>query len=124
MAAPPPPKETQWKPGQSGNPGGRPVAARTRLTAAFLNKLAEDFDTHGKKAIENCRKDNPAAYIKAIAALCPKEIELKRPMEDMATEELIAALNALTSYLASQGDQSGTGEAGSREQALELPTVQ
>lgn len=103
--------------GRSGNPGGKPVAARNRLTARFLNDLAEDFETSGKEAIQRCRQENPAAYIKAIAALCPKEIELKRPMEDMATEELIAALDALTGYLAQQGHSGRADETESREQA-------
>ena len=34
-----------WKPGQSGNPGGRPKGAN--LTAAILRKLAADPDDEG-----------------------------------------------------------------------------
>lgn len=123
MPAPPPPEETKFKPGQSGNPGGRP-ASRNRLTAHFLNTLADDFEEHGKEAIKNCREQNPTGYVKAIAALCPKEIELKRPLEEMADAELITALNALTSFLAGQADQSGAGKAQEREPAQAVSTVQ
>lgn len=113
-----------FKPGESGNPGGKPVAARNRLTARFLNALADDFDENGAGAIKECRENNPAAYIKAIAALCPKEIELKRPLEEMADNELIGALSALTSYLASQRSGGGMEDASEPESPSVLPTVQ
>ena len=117
MPAPPPPEETRWKPGQSPNPGGKPVGARNRLTAAFLNALAADFDEHGAAAIKECRETKPDAYIKAIAALCPKEVEVKRPLEDMNADELLAAVRALEGFLAAQPAPEGTGTPGS-----ELPT--
>lgn len=64
-----------FKPGQSGNPGGKPAAARNRLTGKFLNALADDFDTHGVATIERLRQKNPAAYIKIVARLCPVQFE-------------------------------------------------
>lgn len=112
------------KPGETRNPGGKPVGARNRLTAKFLNALADDFEEDGAKAIKNCREQNPAAYIKAIAALCPREIELKRPLEEYADAELIAALNALTGFLASQAATGGADQTPEREPASQLPTVQ
>lgn len=42
----PPPPETRFKPGQSGNPGGRPKGAS--LTAPILRLLAEDKNEHGE----------------------------------------------------------------------------
>jgi hypothetical protein len=62
-----------WKPGQSGNPGGKPYGARNRLQGDFLNALAEHFAEHGKEAIERLCRENPAAYIKAIASLMPRQ---------------------------------------------------
>jgi len=108
---------TPFKPGQSPNPGGKPVGARNRLTAAFLNALAADFDEHGKKAIQECRETKPEAYIKAIAALCPKEVSVTRPLEDMNADELLTAVRALEGFLATRPPQEGTGTPGS-----ELPT--
>jgi len=69
-------KETRFKPGQSGNPGGKPVGARNRITVAFLAALADDFDKHGAKAIARCRTEHPDAYVRACIALIPKELEL------------------------------------------------
>ncbi len=43
---------TQFKPGQSGNPHGRPKGSKNKLSESFLQALAEDFEKHGKDAIE------------------------------------------------------------------------
>ena len=106
-----------FKPGQTGNPGGKPTGARNRLTAAFLNALAADFDEHGKKAIQECRETKPEAYIKAIAALCPKVIEVERPLQEMEDAELLAAVRALEGFLASRANEAGATEAGERTPA-------
>lgn len=103
--------------GESGNPGGKPVASRNRLTQRFLFDLAEDFEAHGKKAIADCRENKPEAYIKAIAALCPKEIEVKRPLQEMEDGELLSAVRALESYLALRTDEAGVGTETVREPA-------
>ena len=60
-----------FKPGQSGNPGGKPTGARNFLQARFLKEMAEDFDANGRKAIERMREERPADYIRAIASLMP-----------------------------------------------------
>jgi Family of unknown function (DUF5681) len=117
VPTPPPPESTRFKAGESGNPGGRPTGTRERLTKRFLLDLAEDFEAHGKEAILECREKKPDVYIKAIAALCPKEIEHKRPLEEMSADELLAAVRALEGYLAAQPVPQGAGETGGQ-----LPT--
>ena len=109
----PPPEATRWKPGVSANPGGKPVSARNRLTARFLYDLAADFEEHGKAAIVKCREEKPDVYIKAIAALCPKEIEVTRPLQELDATELLAAVRALEGYLATGPAQAGVIEPGS-----------
>lgn len=99
MPTPPPPEETRWKPGQTGNPGGKPKAARNRLQGSFLNALADDFDEHGKQAIVDAREKDPMGYIKAVAALMPKQVEQSQPLEDMTDVELVAAIAFLRSRL-------------------------
>lgn len=74
-----PREDTQWKPGQSGNPAGRPKGARSKLSEAFLNVLADDFEANGQAAIEKLRDENPAQYANVIAKLMPKLMELTGP---------------------------------------------
>ena len=65
-----------FKPGQSGNPKGRPKGSRNKLGEAFLNALHDDFAKHGVEAIAEVRENKPDAYMKVIASILPKEIEL------------------------------------------------
>ena len=46
----PGPKATQFKPGQSGNPKGRPKGARNRLGTRFLEALEADFNKFGTQS--------------------------------------------------------------------------
>lgn len=64
-----------WKPGQSGNPAGRPKSARSRLSEAFLKALADDFEVNGIEAIKAGRDKDPNAYLRTVAALQPKVLE-------------------------------------------------
>ena len=58
-----PPKSRQWKPGQSGNPKGRPKGARNRLGTQFLEALEADFNRFGSEAIALVREKKPEIYI-------------------------------------------------------------
>ncbi len=60
--------------GNSGNPKGRPRGSRDRLTSAFIDKLADDFKRHGKKAIKDVREKDLSTYLRLIASLVPKEL--------------------------------------------------
>lgn len=104
-------------PGVSGNPGGYAKGVRNRLNAEFLRVLADDFKAHGKDAIKACREDDPAAYVRALAGLLPKEIELTPPLGEFGDDELVTAIRALQSFLAARGPDEGTREAGEPEKA-------
>jgi hypothetical protein len=65
-----------WKPGQSGNPKGRPKGARNRLSTAFLEALEADFDEYGVEAIKAVRETKPEVYVKIVADLLPKEANI------------------------------------------------
>ena len=99
------------KPGEARNPGGKPVGARNRLQGDFMRRLADDFAEHGKTAIKDMREQDPASYIRAIASLMPKELEISRPMDEIDDEQLDAAILAVKAILAAQGDGIGEAEA-------------
>lgn len=91
-----------FKPGQSGNPGGKPSGSRNALQGQFFRVLAADFERYGKSAIESMRKRDPSGYVKTVASLMPKELELKRPLEQFGDDELIAAVEVLRRTLAAK----------------------
>lgn len=63
-----------FKPGQSGNPAGRPKGARSRLGEAFVDALLADWQQNGVQAIIDMRDEKPADYVKIVASILPKEI--------------------------------------------------
>lgn len=90
-------------PGQSGNPAGRVKGSRNKLTEDFLRCLSDDFSEHGPEAIRRTREEDPAVYVRVIASLMPKQLEVSRPLEELTDDELVAAVDALRSSLARQG---------------------
>ena len=67
-----------FKPSQSGNPRGRPKGARNKLGEEFLAELYNDFEANGKAAIERVREEDPAAYLRVIVSVLPKELKIDR----------------------------------------------
>lgn len=72
--------------GQSGNPKGRPIGSRQRLSEGFINALAEDFDKHGKATIVAMRTEKPDAYVRVVADLVPKDFNLNHNASDAFLE--------------------------------------
>jgi len=63
-----------WKPGESGNPAGRSKGSRNKLKEAFLKDLCEAWEKHGAAAIEEIAKNEPAAFVRVVASLLPREV--------------------------------------------------
>jgi hypothetical protein len=60
-----------------------------RLTAQLLDALCADFDAHGADAIRSCREEQPQGYLRLIAGLLPKNIDINdNRLKDFSDEEL------------------------------------
>src|SRR5215831_18188036 len=105
--------------GRSGNPAGGPVGSRHRqqLNGEFIAALLRDFRHGGPKAIAKVRRTQPAAYLKILALLVPREhkVEHSNALKAMSDEQLDAALDALRELLAQRAAEAnvieGTAEA-------------
>lgn len=107
------PETGQFILGKKGGPG-RPKGARSKLGEQFLEALQKDFEANGVGAIEVVRADRPQDYLKIIASLMPKDVNLNiNPMEDATDDELVQRLRDLDAvirpFLGSEGSSGDCG---------------
>ena len=89
--------------------GGRRISRhRQQLNGEFIAALLRDFRHGGPKAIERVRRTQPAAYLKILALLVPREhkVEHRNPVKDMTDEELEAAIEFIQKMLATQAEKA------------------
>ena len=65
-----------WQKGQSGNPAGRPKGARNLLSESVLKELISHWEENGRDAIDRTCKEQPAAYLRAVLSLVPKDFAM------------------------------------------------
>lgn len=111
--------------------GGRPRGARSKLGETFLNALKDDFEKYGAKAIVRARKNDPVAYVKVVASLLPRELDVNvtNPLQNLATDELIARIAELDEKLKplydelKTGRRNGTAGVGGAKKRTEAPLL-
>jgi len=81
----------QFKPGEVHNPAGRPKGSRNKFAEAFIKDFLADWEMAGASAIQVCRLEDPAAYLRVAASLIPKELNIKEG--DSQLDALLEQLN-------------------------------
>jgi len=85
--------------GQVANPKGKGAGTRDTLQRSFLKALAEDFEEHGISAIQAARQEDPMGYIRLVASLIPREVEVQGPLEGVSDDELADMIEYLRSMV-------------------------
>ena len=84
-----------WKPGQSGNPKGRPPGTRNKLTEDFFRDLCDAWEAFGKPALMTAAWTHPVEFLRVVAQLMPKDVEVTATnirAERMSDDELWALI--------------------------------
>lgn len=97
---------------------------QARLGGDYLESLVEDFAANGREAIAKARDKDPIGYLRAIAALLPKDIAPDKPLDGLSDDELaqiIAAIRELRPTRRPAAARSRAGGAGNRTGEADEP---
>lgn len=99
--------------------GGRPKGARNKLGEAFLEDMLADWEANGPAAIREVRETKPDAYLKVVASILPKDLNVNFNQTDaMTDEQLIERIRSLDAairpFLDAQGESGVSGGVGSQ----------
>ena len=111
-----------FRQGVSGNPHGNRHRTRHLLNQEFMQALLLHFRQHGKKAIEKVARNQPAAYLKILALLVPREMKLEHSggVKAMSDEEIEQAIEAIQTMLAARAGEAAKVIEGTAEPAALL----
>ena len=85
-----------FKQGQSGNPKGRPKGSRTALAEAFLADVQMHWLVNGKSVIDRVAESDPSTYLRVVASILPKELNVTVSVLDtMSDDDLLVLLQGL-----------------------------
>ena len=65
-----------YKPGQSGNPKGRPKGSRNKLSEEFFRNLCDAWQAFGEPALMSAALTHPLEFVRVVAQLMPKDVEV------------------------------------------------
>jgi hypothetical protein len=115
-----------FRQGVSGNPHGNRHHTRHLLNQEFMQALLLNFRHQGKEAIEKVARNQPAAYLKILALLVPREMKVEHSggVKAMTDEQLEAGIEAIQAMLEQRaGEAAEVIESTAETVALPAPDV-
>ena len=113
-----------FPPGVSGNPGGS-SRARRDLNADTIREMHRAFREGGRAAINKVMKTQPAAFLKLLVLLVPREMKIEHTggVKAMTDEQLEAGIEAIQRMLEARapGDQARVIEGVAEPVAVPAP---
>ncbi len=94
--------------------------------------MLADFEEHGVSVIEKVRTDKPDQYLKVVASILPKDLNVNINNLDNLTDEqlterireLYAVLGPLVAPAGASGSDGRVGAETADEPARQVPTIQ
>jgi hypothetical protein len=87
-----------FKPGQSGNPAGRQRGSRNRLADNFVADLAAAWNEHGEAALKACALEHPEKFVRIVADLMPRDVNLNVAVDAVAFADRFALASELLGH--------------------------
>ena len=69
-------KATQWKPGVSGNPTGKPIGTRHAFSQGFIRDFALVWQEEGLEAVRKVARKSPESFVAIAAKVCPADVRV------------------------------------------------
>jgi hypothetical protein len=102
-------RQFAFKPGQSGNPAGRPKGSRNKLAEALLDDLYAEWQEQGRDAIKRMAEKNPGDFVKVVASTMPKLVGFDSdPLTGLSDTELREYLEFIDIEIAKSKEPTAT----------------
>ena len=100
----------QFRPGVSGNRSGNVHRSRHALNADTIREMHAAFRQGGREAIDKVMRTQPAAFLKLLVLLVPREmkVEHRGGVKAMTDEQLEAGIEAIQAMLDQRAVEGAT----------------